>query len=72
MSVKEFANGTLLAVYHHGSRVNIGYPAAVGVAFGVANIMTKLGQLTTQVALHYLFPLTIRTNLGNMTSIILT
>jgi hypothetical protein len=31
-----------LAVYQDGGGVNIGYPAAVGVAFGVADIMTEL------------------------------
>jgi hypothetical protein len=31
-----------LTIYNDGSRMNIGYPAAVGVAFGVANVMTEL------------------------------
>ena len=31
-----------LAIYHDGGRVNVGRPAAVGMAFGVADIMTEL------------------------------
>jgi hypothetical protein len=31
-----------LAVYYDGSGMNIGHPAAVGVALGVADIMTEL------------------------------
>ena len=30
-----------------GSRMNIGYPASVSPAFGVTDIMTELGGLTT-------------------------
>ena len=33
----------LLAIYNDSSRVNIGHPATLGMAFGVAHIMTKLG-----------------------------
>ncbi len=32
-----------LTVYNDSSRVNIGYPATVGAALGMAYIMTKLG-----------------------------
>ena len=32
-----------LSVYIYRNRVNIGHPATLGVAFGVADIMTKLG-----------------------------
>ena len=31
-----------LSVYNDGGRVNVGCPATVGVAFGVADIMTEL------------------------------
>jgi len=31
-----------LSVYNDGGGVDVGYPAAVGVAFGVADIMTEL------------------------------
>jgi hypothetical protein len=31
-----------LAIYNDSSRVNIGHPAAVGMALGVADIMTEL------------------------------
>ncbi len=31
-----------LAIYNDGSRVNIGHPATVGVAFRMADIMTEL------------------------------
>ena len=31
-----------LSIYNNGSRVNVWYPVAVGVAFGVAYIMTEL------------------------------
>ena len=31
-----------LTIYNNGSRMDIGYPAAVSVAFGVANVMTEL------------------------------
>jgi len=31
-----------LAIYNDGSGMDIGYPAAVGVAFGVADFMTEL------------------------------
>jgi len=31
-----------LAIYNNGGGMNVGYPAAVGVALGVADIMTKL------------------------------
>jgi len=31
-----------LAVNHDGSRVDVRYPAAVGVALGVADVMTEL------------------------------
>ena len=33
-----------LSVNDNGSRVYIGYPAAVGVALGMADIMTELGR----------------------------
>ena len=41
-----------LAVYIKRGRVNIGDPAAVGMPFGVANIMTKLWGFPTQIALQ--------------------
>jgi len=31
-----------LTVYNNSGGVDVGYPAAVGMAFGMANIMTKL------------------------------
>jgi len=31
-----------LAIYNDGGGMNVGYPAAVGVALGVADIMTEL------------------------------
>ena len=33
----------LLAIYSNSNPVNIRYPATIGVAFGVAHIMAKLG-----------------------------
>jgi len=32
-----------LSVYVYSNRVNVRHPATLGVAFGVADIMTKLG-----------------------------
>jgi hypothetical protein len=32
-----------LTIYNNGGGVNVRYPAAVGMAFGMADIMTKLG-----------------------------
>ena len=32
-----------LTIYNDANRVNIRHPATVGVAFGVAHIMTELG-----------------------------
>lgn len=31
-----------LTIYHNSSRMNIRHPAAIGVALGMAHIMTKL------------------------------
>ncbi|MFC1933778.1 hypothetical protein ACFLUK_02900 [Chloroflexota bacterium] len=39
--------------------MNIRHPSAVGMALGVAHIMTKLGQFATQITLQRFFPLTI-------------
>ena len=44
-----------LTVYIDRGRVNIGDPAAVGMPFGVADIMTKLWGFPTQIALQYDF-----------------
>ena len=32
-----------LTIYSDSNRVNIGYPATIGVAFGMADIVTELG-----------------------------
>jgi hypothetical protein len=42
-----------LTVYHHRGRVDIWYPAAVSMPFGMTHIMTELGRLTAQIALQY-------------------
>jgi len=44
-----------LTVYINRGRVNIGNPAAFGVPFGVADIMTKLWGFPTQITLQYDF-----------------
>ena len=31
------------AIYSEGNRMDIRHPAPIGVAFGVANVVTKLG-----------------------------
>jgi len=35
------------AIYNNRNRVNIRYPASLGVTLGVTNIMTKLGGFPT-------------------------
>jgi len=46
-----------LSVYNDGSGMNVGYPLPIGVAFGVADIVSKLGCLTTYVTFPWhLFP----------------
>jgi len=32
------------SIYGEGNRMDIGYPAAVGVALGVTDVMTELGR----------------------------
>jgi hypothetical protein len=43
-----------LAVNHDGSRVNISYPAPVGMAFGVADIRTVNGSFPANIALQFI------------------
>jgi hypothetical protein len=42
-----------LAVDIHGSGVNIGRPAPVGVALGVADMMAEKRRFTAQIALQF-------------------
>ena len=44
-----------LAIDIDSSRVDIGHPAAVGVALGVADIMAKLWSFSAQIALQSRF-----------------
>ena len=44
-----------LPIYNDSGWVNIRHPATVGVAFGVAHVMTELRGFSTQVTLQYLF-----------------
>ena len=41
-----------LAVHGDGDRVDIGYPASVGVALGVADVVTELGDFAAYFAFH--------------------
>jgi len=49
-----------LTFYHNSDRVDIGHKIAVGMTFGVADIVAKLGCLTAQITLsrQYSTPLT--------------
>jgi hypothetical protein len=42
-----------LAVDRDGGRVNIGCPAPVGMAFGVADVRTVLGDFPANIALQF-------------------
>ena len=42
-----------LAIDVHSRRVDIGRPAAVGMALGVADIMTELRRFTAKIALQF-------------------
>ena len=42
-----------LAVNGQGHRVNIGQPAAVGMPFGMTDVVTKLGRLTAYFAFQF-------------------
>jgi len=41
-----------LAVHGNGDRVDIGRPASVGVALGVADAVAELGDFTAYIAFH--------------------
>ena len=47
-----------LTLYHNSDRVDIGHKVAIGMTFGVADIVAKLGRLTAQITLsrQYLLP----------------
>ena len=42
-----------LTIYGYRGWVYVGNPAAVGMPFGMTNIVTEQGGLTTQIALQY-------------------
>jgi hypothetical protein len=41
-----------LTVYRNRGRVNVGYPAAVGMPFGMTHIVAELGCFTAYIALQ--------------------
>ena len=52
-----------LTSYNDSSRVDIRHPATIGMALGVAYIVTKLRRFATQITLQYMFSFDYKVNL---------
>ncbi len=52
-----------LSPHHKGGGMNVGMPSGLGSPFGVANVIARLGVLSTKLALGHGFPLTRRNGL---------